>query len=32
VQIAAAPWRDDIALAVSAHLESSLAEWQPPAL
>jgi amidase len=32
VQIAAAPWRDDVALGVAAHLEPALGGWQPPAL
>ena len=30
VQIAAAPWREDIALALAARLESALGGWQPP--
>ncbi len=32
VQIAARPWREDVALAVAAHLESALGGWQPPRL
>jgi amidase len=31
VQVAAAPWREDIALAVAARLESIFGGWQPPA-
>jgi amidase len=30
VQIAAAPWREDIALAVALRLERELGGWQPP--
>jgi len=30
VQIAAAPWREDIALAVAGYLESACGGWQPP--
>jgi amidase len=32
VQIAARPWREDVALAIAAHLEESLGGWQPPPL
>ena len=32
VQILAAPWREDVALAVAAALESALGGWQPPGL
>ncbi|MEX2225619.1 MAG: hypothetical protein WEB52_04120 [Dehalococcoidia bacterium] len=32
VQIAAPPWRDDIALAVAAQLEAALGGWQAPAM
>ncbi len=32
VQIAAPPWREDIALAVALHLEETLGGWQPPPL
>lgn len=30
IQIAAQPWREDVALAVAARLESELGPWQPP--
>ena len=30
VQIAARPWREDMALAVARHLESIFGGWQPP--
>lgn len=30
VQIAARPWREDVALAVAQHLESELGGWQSP--
>jgi amidase len=30
VQVVAGPWRDDLALALAAHLESTLGGWQPP--
>ena len=30
VQIAAAPWREDVALAVAQHLETTLGGWQRP--
>lgn len=30
VQVAAAPWREDIALAVAEYLESACGGWQPP--
>lgn len=30
VQIAAAPWREDIAIAVAEYLESACGGWQPP--
>jgi amidase len=30
VQVVAPPWRDDLALALAAHLESALGGWQPP--
>ncbi len=29
VQIAARPWREDVALSIAAHLESALGGWQP---
>jgi amidase len=32
VQIAARPWRDEVALAVAAVLESKLGGWQPPSI
>jgi amidase len=32
VQIAARPWREDVALAVALHLETALGGWQPPIL
>ena len=32
VQIAAAPWREDIVLAVAEFLESACGGWQPPAV
>ncbi len=32
VQVAARPWREDVALAVAAHLEKALGGWQPPPL
>lgn len=32
VQVAARPWREDVALAVAGHLESALGGWQPPRL
>ena len=32
VQIAAPPWREDVALAAAAHLEEALGGWQPPPL
>lgn len=32
VQLSAHPWRDDIALAAAAHIESVTGGWQPPAL
>jgi amidase len=32
VQVVARPWRDDIALAVAAHLEERFGGWRPPAL
>lgn len=32
VQIAVAPWREDIALAVAEYLESACGGWQPPAI
>jgi amidase len=32
VQIAAAPWREDIVLAVAQYLESACGGWQPPAI
>ncbi len=31
-QVAARPWREDVALAVAQHLETALGGWQPPAL
>lgn len=30
VQVAAAPWREDVALAVAQHLESSMGGWKRP--
>jgi amidase len=30
VQIAAKPWREDVALAIAAHLETALGGWKPP--
>jgi amidase len=30
VQVVAAPWRDDLALALAAHLEAALGGWRPP--
>jgi amidase len=30
VQVAAAPWRDDVALAVAAALEKAFGGWKPP--
>jgi len=32
VQIAARPWREDIALAIATHLETALGGWKPAAL
>lgn len=32
VQIVAQPWREDVALAAAAHLETALGGWQAPAL
>ncbi len=32
VQIVARPWREDVALAVAAHLETALGGWQRPAI
>ncbi len=32
VQIAAAPWREDVALTVAEYLESACGGWQPPAI
>jgi amidase len=32
VQVVARPWREDVALAVAAHLERVLGGWQPPEL
>lgn len=32
VQVVARPWRDDVALAVAAFLETRFGGWQPPAL
>jgi amidase len=32
VQVAAAPWREDVALAVAQHLETALGGWQRPPL
>jgi len=32
VQIVTSPWREDVALAIAAHLESALGTWQPPDL
>ena len=32
VQLVAKPWREDVALAVAAHVEATLGGWQPPEL
>jgi amidase len=32
VQIAARPWREDVALALAAHVEATFGGWQPPEL
>jgi amidase len=32
VQIAARPWRDDVALAIASHIEGALGGWQAPPL
>jgi len=32
VQVVAQPWREDVALAAAAHLETVFGGWQPPAL
>lgn len=32
VQVSAAPWREDIALALAAHLEQAFGGWSPPLL
>ncbi|HEU5020844.1 MAG TPA: amidase family protein, partial [Bryobacteraceae bacterium] len=32
VQVAAAPWREDVALTVAEHLESACGGWQPSAI
>lgn len=32
VQVVARPWREDVALAVAAHLEKACGGWQPPPL
>jgi amidase len=32
VQVVAHPWRDDVALAVAAHIERELGGWRPPPL
>ena len=32
VQLVAAPWREDIALALAGHIEAELGGWQPPAI
>ena len=32
VQVIAPPWRDDLALALAAHLETTLGGWHPPPL
>lgn len=32
VQIAAAPWREDVVLALASEIETRLGGWQPPAL
>ena len=32
VQVVAPPWRDDLALALAAHLETTLGGWHPPPL
>jgi amidase len=32
VQIAAKPWREDVALAVAGVIEEELGGWQPPTL
>jgi len=32
VQVVAAPWREDVALAVARHIEIALGGWEPPPL
>ena len=32
VQVVARPWREDVALAVTQHIETALGGWQPPPL
>jgi amidase len=32
VQVAAGPWREDVALAVAKQIETALGGWQPPPL
>ena len=32
VRVVAPPWRDDLALALAAHLETTLGGWHPPPL
>lgn len=32
VQVVARPWREDVALAIAAHLEQALGGWKPPAM
>ena len=32
VQVLAAPWREDVVLAVAAALEAAFGGWRPPAL
>jgi len=32
VQVVARPWREDVALAIAKHLETTLGGWQPPEL
>lgn len=32
VQVIARPWRDDVALAIAQHIETTFGGWQPPSL
>ncbi|HEV8716129.1 MAG TPA: amidase [Candidatus Binatia bacterium] len=32
IQVVAGPWREDVALAVAQHIETTLGGWQPPPL